>query len=159
MVERALSSFLLLIWLKFYLAYFSETASWSLYLHTLLTPKPWRLFWVVFLSTSFNLDSMLHALENTNMTRNWVRRNPGMDLLTYFSQSEHATCPQRVLYHHKVGFIRADLLEYRKLEGSVNQTSPVPLHPCKAQPFFQPCSQSRSFLSLFESQQTLCRSL
>lgn len=82
-----------------------------------------------------------------------------MDLLTYFSQSEHATCPQRVLYHHKVGFIRADLLEYRKLEGSVNQTSPVPLHPCKAQPFFQPCSQSRSFLSLFESQQTLCRSL
>lgn len=65
------------------------------------------------------------------MTRNRVRQNPGMDLLTYFSQSEHATCPQRVLYHRKVGFIRADLLDYRKLEGFVNQTSPVPLCPCR----------------------------
>lgn len=65
------------------------------------------------------------------MTRKRVRQNPGMDLLTYFSQSEHATCPQRVLYHHKVGFIRADLLDYRKLEGFVNQTSPVPLCPCR----------------------------
>lgn len=36
-----------------------------------------------------------------------------------------------ILYHHKVGFIRADLLENRRLEGFVNQTSPVPLCPCR----------------------------
>lgn len=65
------------------------------------------------------------------MARNRVRQKPGKDLLTYFSQTEHANYPRRVLYHHKVSFIRADLLGYRKLERFVNQTSLVPLSPCR----------------------------
>lgn len=73
---------------------------------------------------------MLHALQNTNVTRNGIRQNPEMDLLTFFS-NEQANYPRMILYHHKVGFIRADLLENRKLEGFVNQTSPAPLCPCR----------------------------
>lgn len=117
MAERALNSFLLLIWLN---SSFSPKTS-----HL----KTMKIILESIFEPFFKL-SILQAAQKTNTTRNQVRQNAAMDLLTYFSQSEHANFPQGDLYHHK-SFARTELLEYRKLEEFVKQTSPVPLCPCK----------------------------